>query len=115
MPRARELGRPIAMPLIEDSPKDAFLAEEALKHRGIEYNLNHVEDGLQAMMFLRGEEPFTEATQLDVMLFDPRMPDMNGHEVLEQIRADESLRRLPVLTTSDDERDINAAYDRNVD
>ncbi|MDA1053464.1 MAG: response regulator [Planctomycetota bacterium] len=116
MPTAKNLGRPIEILLVEDSPTDALLAKEALKHGGFDHQLHHVEDGIRAMRFLHREEPYTDAPRPDVVLLDLNLPGMNGHEVLEQIRADVSLRRLPVmvLTTSEDERDINAAYDRNV-
>lgn len=115
MPIARELGRPIAILLVEDSPTDALLAKEALKLGAVDHTLNHVHDGIQAMQYLRREKPFGDATRPDVVLLDLNMPGMNGHEVLEEIQADESLRRIPVmvLTTSEDERDINDAYDRN--
>ncbi len=115
MPIARELGRPLAILLVEDSPTDALLAKEALKLGAVDHTLKHVHDGVQAMQFLRREEPFADAARPDVILLDLNMPAMNGHEVLEEIQADKSLRRIPVmvLTTSDDEQDINNAYDRN--
>lgn len=113
MTTAKNLGRPINILLVEDSPTDALLAKEALKRGGVQHVLNHVEDGLQAMKYLRREEPFAEAKRPDVVLLDLNMPGMNGHQVLEQIRADKSLRRLPVLilTTSAALEDVNAAYD----
>ena len=116
MPTAAKLGRPIEILLVEDSPTDALLAKEALKRGNIDHTLHHVEDGIHAMRFLRREGPYALAPWPDVVLLDLNMPGMSGHEVLEAIRADASLRRLTVmvLTTSSDQEDINAAYDRNV-
>jgi len=115
MSKAKELGRPIRILLVEDSPSDALLTREALKRADIDHTLDHVEDGVQAMQFLHREEPYAAAIRPDIILLDLNMPRKTGHEVLEEIAADSSLRRLPVMvwTTSAEAPDIDAAYDRS--
>ncbi|MBP86681.1 MAG: hypothetical protein CMJ64_08195 [Planctomycetaceae bacterium] len=85
-----------------------------LKRGDIEHTLHHVEDGVHAMQFLRRQEPYFDVPRPDVVLLDLNMPRKDGHEVLEEIRSDVHLRRVPVmvLTTSEAAEDIDRAYDR---
>lgn len=110
-----ELGRPIEILLVEDSPTDAQLAIEALRTNGIENRIHHVEDGEEAMEFLRREGRFSLAPRPDLILLDLNLPKRDGRAVLTEIRRDEDLRSLlvVVLTTSADERDILASYGLN--
>ena len=112
MPLGKSLGRPINILLVEDSPSDALLTKEALRQAEVNSNLRRVEDGVEALALLRKEGEYADAARPDVILLDLNLPRMSGQEVLKAIRADESLKCLPVivLTTSDDERDILAAY-----
>ena len=112
MPNGKNLGRPIEILLVEDSPSDALLAKEALRRGKVNNTLHHVEDGVDALAFLRKEGEYAEMPRPDVILLDLNLPRMSGQEVLQEIHADESLKCLPVivLTTSDDERDVLAAY-----
>lgn len=112
MPSGKNLGRPIEILLVEDSPSDALLTKEALRQGKVSNTLHHVEDGVDALAFLRKEGEYADVPRPDVILLDLNLPRMSGQEVLKEIRADESLKCLPViiLTTSDDERDVLAAY-----
>lgn len=98
--------------LVEDNPGDVRLTREALKDSKINNNLNVVEDGVEALAFLRREGDYSEAPRPDIILLDLNLPRKDGREVLAEIKADDSLKRIPVvvLTTSDDERDILATY-----
>src|SRR6056297_3183539 len=101
--------------LVEDSPGDQRLTMEALKEGKINNTLYIVEDGEEAIAFLNKEEPFTNAPKPDLILLDLNLPKMNGQEVLEIIKADEKLKRIPVviLTTSQADQDILTAYNLN--
>lgn len=109
----RRTGRPIEILLVEDSPGDVRLTEEILKEGKVHNHLSVVEDGVQALAFLHQQEPYVNAPHPDLILLDLNLPRKDGREVLEVIKADEKLRRIPVviLTTSVSEEDIVAAYD----
>lgn len=106
-------GRPVEILLVEDSPGDVRLTREALLEGGIRNNLSVASDGVEALAFLRREGNNANAPRPDVILLDLNMPRMGGREVLAAIKADDQLRRIPVviLTTSSDEQDVLHAYD----
>lgn len=98
--------------LVEDSPGDVRLTQEALKDSKLFNNLNVVPDGVEAMAFLRRQEQYTNAPRPDLILLDLNLPRMDGRQVLQEIKNDESLKRIPVvvLTTSSNETDIFITY-----
>lgn len=98
--------------LVEDNPGDVRLTQEALKESKILNNLYVARDGLEAMAFLHKDGKYAEAVRPDVILLDINLPRMNGLEVLAAIKADETLKRIPVviLTTSESEQDILNSY-----
>ena len=104
---------PIEILLVEDNPGDVRLTREALREGKIHNNLAVVEDGVEALRYLRREEPYEGATRPDVILLDLNLPRKDGREVLEEVKADASLRTIPVvvLTSSEAERDVVRAYD----
>jgi two-component system response regulator len=104
--------RPIEILLVEDSPTDILLAREALEYSKLLNNLHVVTDGVQAMAFLRREGEYSHALRPDLVLLDLNLPRKDGREVLAEIKSDESLKFIPVviLTTSQDEKDVVAAY-----
>jgi two-component system, chemotaxis family, response regulator Rcp1 len=104
--------QPIEILLVEDSPGDVELTREALSDAKVSNNLSVVGDGIEAMAFLRKEERYAAAPTPDLILLDLNMPRKDGREVLEEIKADQALRRIPVvvLTTSQAERDILTSY-----
>ena len=104
--------RPIEMLLVEDNPGDARLAMEALKDAKVHNNLHWVEDGVKAMDFLRRKGDYSDAPRPDVILLDLNLPKKDGREVLADVKADEDLRRIPVviLTISDAEEDVIKTY-----
>jgi CheY-like chemotaxis protein len=105
--------RPIHILLDEDNPADVRLTQEALKEGKVQNTLSVVPDGVETLAFLRREGEHAEASRPDLLLLDLNMPRMDGREVLEEIKADPELRRMPVvvLTTSRSEEDILRAYD----
>ncbi|MHA3702894.1 response regulator [Jatrophihabitans sp. YIM 134969] len=99
--------------LVEDDPGDVVIAEEALRAGKVASNLHVVNDGVEALQFLRREGAYTDAPKPDLILLDLNLPRMGGHEVLEHVKADTDLRRIPivVLTTSQAGEDIVRSYD----
>jgi chemotaxis family two-component system response regulator Rcp1 len=110
---SEQSGRPVEILLVEDSPGDVRLTREALREGKIRNNLSVVPDGVEAMAFLRREGRYAGAPRPDVILLDLNLPRKDGREVLVEIKADDRLRRIPVviLTTSADERDVLRAYE----
>jgi two-component system, chemotaxis family, response regulator Rcp1 len=100
--------RPIEILLVEDSPSDTELAIEALNLAKMRNHLSTVEDGVQAMQFLRRQGPYADAPRPDLILLDLGLPRKDGRQVLAEVRADENLRTIPVaiLTASTAQRDI---------
>ncbi len=98
--------------LVEDNPGDARLAMEALKDAKVRNNLHWVEDGVEAMNFLKQKGDHADAPRPDVILLDLNLPKKDGREVLEEIKTDEELKRIPVviLTISNAEEDIIKSY-----
>jgi two-component system response regulator len=98
--------------LVEDNLGDIRLTQVALKDSKIANTLNVVKDGVDALAYLRREGPFVNAVRPDIILLDLNLPRKDGREVLEEIKADESLRRIPVvvLTTSSADEDIVRSY-----
>lgn len=103
---------PIEILLIEDSPADVRLTREALKEEKMHMNLHVAGDGVEAMQFLRREGKFAEAVRPDLILLDLNLPKKDGREVLKEVKADESLKRIPVviLTMSKAEEDVLKTY-----
>jgi chemotaxis family two-component system response regulator Rcp1 len=106
-------GMPVEILLVEDNPGDARLAKEALKESKVYNTLSTVGDGEEAMKFLRKEGRYMDAPRPDVILLDLNLPRKDGREVLAEIKADEALKRIPVviLTASQSEEDIVKTYD----
>ena len=99
--------------LVEDNPGDVRLTREAFKEGRIENTLHVVTDGAAATEFLFREGEYADVSRPDVVLLDLNLPQKNGLEVLEEIRADPDLRRTPViiLTSSEAEEDVVRSYD----
>lgn len=112
MPNSLDRAKPVDILLVEDSPTDVLLAQEALEHAKVLNQMHIVSDGVQAMQYLRAESPFEDAVRPDLVLLDLNLPRKDGREVLAEIKADESLKLIPVvvLTTSKAEEDILRAY-----
>jgi len=115
MATGAEMERPIEILLVEDSPSDAALTNEALHEGRVLNNLHLVQDGEQALAFVRREGPYSDSPRPDLILLDLNLPKKDGREVLAEIKSDTSLKCIPVvvLTTSKDESDVMAAYGRN--
>ncbi|MEV0165448.1 response regulator [Nonomuraea fuscirosea] len=104
--------RPIEVLLVEDDQGDILLTREAFDLNKVRNRLNVVNDGEQAMAYLRREGDYAGAPRPDLVLLDLNLPRMSGMEVLEEVKADAELRTIPVviLTTSEAEEDILLSY-----
>lgn len=111
-----EIGRPAEFLLVEDNPGDVRLTQEALRECKLRNNLSVVGDGVEALAFLRREGKYANAPRPDVILLDLNLPKKGGREVLAEIKADSSLRRIPVviITSSEAEQDVLSSYDLHV-
>ena len=106
------MARPIEVLLVEDDPGDVVLTKEAFADNKVGNNLHVVSDGEEALRFLRQEGEFAESPRPDLILLDLNLPRKDGREVLEEVKEDPELRRIPVvvLTTSEAEEDILRSY-----
>jgi CheY-like chemotaxis protein len=105
--------RAIEILLVEDNPGDARLTLEAMREAKLRNRMHVVEDGVEAMEFLRRQGRFGDAPRPDLILLDLNLPRKDGREVLAEVKADPDLKRIPVvvLTTSRAEEDVVRAYD----
>ena len=105
-------NRPVEILLVEDNPGDERLTREALKEGKVYSNLHWVKDGVEAMEFLRREGKYKDVPRPDIILLDLNLPKKDGREVLQDIKNDDELKRIPVvvLTTSKAEEDVLRTY-----
>ncbi len=105
-------ARPVEILLVEDNPGDARLTKEALKDGKVYNRLTVVPDGVEALAYLRREGQYAGAAQPDLILLDLNLPRKDGREVLAEIKADDRLKRIPVviLTSSSAEQDVLKSY-----
>lgn len=104
--------RLIVILLVEDNPGDVRLTREALKESKVRNQMDVVNDGVEALAFLRREGKYKDAVRPDLVLLDLNLPKKGGLEVLAEIKGDAVLKTIPVviLTTSDAEQDILKSY-----
>jgi CheY-like chemotaxis protein len=110
---SQTVPRSIEILLVEDSPGDVRLTLEAFKEANLFNRLSVVGDGVEGLAFLRREGKYADSPRPDLILLDLNLPRKDGREVLAEIKADEDLRRIPVviLTISKAEEDILRTYD----
>ncbi len=111
MPTSKTV-RPVEILLVEDNAGDVRLTREALREAKVLNKLTVVKDGIEALSLLRRQAPYAHAARPDLILLDLNLPKKDGREVLAEIKADDDLKRIPVviLTTSKDEQDVAKTY-----
>jgi len=107
-----EKNGPIEILLVEDNPGDVRLTREALKEGKVYSNLHTAKDGVEAMDFLHRRGRYKDVPRPDIILLDLNLPKKDGREVLQEIKTDDQLKRIPVvvLTTSKAEEDVLRTY-----
>jgi two-component system, chemotaxis family, response regulator Rcp1 len=105
-------GMPMEVLLVEDSPGDVRLTQEAFLAANRSIHLHVASDGVEAMAFLRQEGAHSRAPRLELILLDLNLPQMDGREVLAHIKEDANLKAIPtaILTTSEAEAEIVKSY-----
>jgi two-component system, chemotaxis family, response regulator Rcp1 len=108
----REKAIALEILLVEDSKSDAYLTQETLVDSQISHRLHIVKDGVEAIDFLYQRGKYTYVPRPDLILLDLNLPKKNGHEVLTEIKQDETLKSIPVVvvTTSTNEEDRTKAH-----
>ncbi len=109
---AQPAARPVEILLVEDDPGDVLMTREAFADYKLQNSLHVVNDGADAMAFLRREGRYAGMPRPDLVLLDLNLPRMDGREVLTAIKSDAELASIPVvvLTTSENEDDVVSSY-----
>lgn len=105
-------GRAIEILLVEDDPGDELITREALEHNKFQNRLHVAHDGEEGLDFLYKRGQFEGAPRPDLILLDLNLPKYGGRQLLETVKSDADLARIPVvvLTTSSAEEDIVRSY-----
>ena len=108
-------ANPVEILLAEDNPNDVEMTRRAFKKGKFLNNLHVVNDGVEALQYLRQDGEYEDVPRPDIILLDLEMPRKDGKEVLEELEVDPDLSRIPVvvLTSSEAERDIVESYEHN--
>ena len=111
--KAIDVRTPMELLLVEDDPGDVVMTREALEDSKLLIELHVVSNGEEAVAYLRNEAPFGDAARPDLVLLDLNLPRLSGREVLEIVKADPGLLRIPIviLTTSESEEDVLRSYE----
>lgn len=109
------MGHPVEILIVEDNPGDVRLMQEAMRDSKVLNQIHVVEDGVAAMAYLHRDGEYADAPCPDLIMLDLNLPMKDGREVLEEVKEDPELRRIPVviLTTSGAEDDILRTYNHH--
>lgn len=105
-------GRAIDILLVEDDPGDELITREAFEHNKLNNRLHVAHDGEEGLDYLYRRGQFSDAPRPDLILLDLNLPKYDGRQLLEKVKSDPDLARIPVvvLTTSSAEEDILRSY-----
>lgn len=113
---ASDRAAPVSVLVVDDDQVDIMLIQRAFARHPTPHQLVNACDGVEALSILRGNHPLKSVSRPLLILLDLNMPRMNGIEFLTELRKDPQLMDIPVfvLSTSDDDRDVRAAYRHQV-
>lgn len=108
-----DVQSPIDILLVEDDPGDVLLTKEALGGSKLLHELTVIDNGEEALRYLKREHPYSGAARPELVILDLNLPRLDGRELLSVVKTDPDLRQIPcvVLTTSDAEEDVLRSYD----
>ena len=108
-------GAPIQVLLVEDNPADIELTKIAFEEAGFDVNLEALFDGGEALSYLRQSHGFEDSSRPDLILLDLNIPRLKGLDLLQEIKSDDALKRIPVvvLSSSAEDRDVLGSYNRH--
>lgn len=108
------VAKEVTILLVEDNPGDVLLTQVALQEAKVSNTLHVARDGVEAVAFLLRKSPFQDAPRPDLIFLDLNLPRKSGHEVLEFIKSEANLKRIPVvvLTSSKAEEDVVRSYNQ---
>ena len=117
LPRHSGLRRHVLILLVEDSPSDVRLIEETFKEAELQADLRVVENGEEAIRYLRQSGDFTGAARPELVLLDLSLPSIDGRQVLAEVRSDPALNGIPlvVFTSSKVDNDVEFAFNFHAD
>ena len=107
--QSTDRGRALEILMVDDNPADVGLTIEALDEEGVRHHVSVVEDGREALAFLRRDGAFAKSPRPDLILLDLNMPRMKGHEFLEEMRSDPNLQEIPVVVFSHSDAPVDRA------
>jgi two-component system, chemotaxis family, response regulator Rcp1 len=115
MPPVASPSRPVQILIVEDNPADARLVREVMRDSKVLNEIHWVPDGVEALAFLRRQGKYANAPRPNLIFLDLNMPRKDGREVLHDVKADDALKRIPivVMTSSQAEEDVARAYDQH--
>lgn len=104
--------KPAHILIVEDNEGDILLILDAFEESKFQSEVSVARNGQEALDFLKKQGEHSNAQKPDLILLDINIPIFSGHEVLEEIKHDENLKKIPVimLTTSSNQKDIDKAY-----
>jgi CheY-like chemotaxis protein len=106
-------NRSVDILLVEDNRGDVAVITQALADTDVRPDIQHVDDGVEAMQYLRNDVPFENAPKPSIIILDLNLPRKDGRAVLAEIKSDRSLAHIPVIifSSSDAPQDISTCYD----
>lgn len=106
--------RKLEILIVEDDPMDAVLVKRFLERAKVNFNLISAPDGEVALDYLYRQGPYEKASRPDLIILDMGLPKVNGQEVLDSLKRDVQLKKIPVVVLTGQDLDSNAVRKWNL-